>query len=78
MLFVHRNHDPYLKELEAFKGMIVPLFERDDVAIYNSIPTAEGTLMLAIQYTDFTIHDSNIMILGFGRVGKRWSIHLKG
>ena len=69
---------PYLKELEAFKGMIVPLFERDDVAIYNSIPTAEGTLMLAIQYTDFTIHDSNIMILGFGRVGKTLVHSFKG
>ncbi len=69
---------PYLKDLDTFKGMIVPLFERDDVAIYNSIPTAEGTLMLAIQYTDFTLHDSNITILGFGRVGKTLVHSFKG
>ncbi len=48
---------------------LVKLFERDDVAIYNSIPTVEGTIMLAIQHTDFTIHGSNIVVLGLGRVG---------
>lgn len=48
---------------------LVKLFERDDVAIYNSIPTVEGTIMMAIQHTDFTIHGSTIMVLGLGRVG---------
>ncbi|WHY74464.1 dipicolinic acid synthetase subunit A [Fictibacillus enclensis] len=45
------------------------LFDRDDVAIYNSIPTVEGTLMMVIQNTDTTIHNSNTVVLGFGRVG---------
>ncbi|MBD8068249.1 dipicolinic acid synthetase subunit A [Bacillus sp. PS06] len=48
---------------------LVKLFERDDVAIYNSIPTVEGTIMIVIQHTDITIHDSNVMVLGLGRVG---------
>ncbi|MEH7110939.1 dipicolinic acid synthetase subunit A [Neobacillus niacini] len=48
---------------------LIQLFERDDVAIYNSIPTVEGTIMMAIQHTDFTIHGSNIAVLGLGRVG---------
>ncbi|MCF6410620.1 dipicolinic acid synthetase subunit A [Pseudalkalibacillus salsuginis] len=47
----------------------IKLFERDDVAIYNAIPTVEGTIMMVIQHTDFTIHQSNLMVLGFGRVG---------
>ncbi|MEH6942600.1 dipicolinate synthase subunit DpsA [Bacillus sp. JJ722] len=47
----------------------IALFERDDVAILNSIPTAEGTLMLAIQHTSRTIHGSNVLVLGFGRIG---------
>ncbi|MGG7618903.1 dipicolinic acid synthetase subunit A [Bacillus coreaensis] len=51
------------------KRRLVKLFERDDVAIYNSIPTVEGTIMMAIQHTDFTIHGSTIMVLGLGRVG---------
>ncbi|RFU61578.1 dipicolinic acid synthetase subunit A [Peribacillus glennii] len=48
---------------------LVQLFERDDVAIYNSIPTVEGTIMMAIQHTDFTIHGSTVAVLGFGRTG---------
>lgn len=49
---------------------LIELMSRDDVAIYNSIPTAEGTIMLAIQNTDITIHHSNVFVFGFGRVGE--------
>ncbi|WP_159434200.1 dipicolinate synthase subunit DpsA [Domibacillus mangrovi] len=45
------------------------LFEREDAAIHNSIPTAEGTLMIAMQQTPFTIHQSKVVVVGFGRVG---------
>src|SRR5699024_9199144 len=48
---------------------LVRLFARDDLAIYNSIPTAEGALSIAMEHTDYTIHGSSVMILGFGRVG---------
>jgi dipicolinate synthase subunit A len=48
---------------------LIPLFDRDDVAIYNSIPTAEGTIMMAIENTDYTIHSSRVIVAGFGRVG---------
>ncbi len=48
---------------------LVQLFKRDDVAIYNSIPTVEGTIMMAIQNTDITIHQSSVAVLGLGRVG---------
>src|SRR5690606_27597318 len=48
---------------------LVLLFSRNDVAIYNSIPTVEGTIMMAIQHTDFTIHGSKTVVLGLGRVG---------
>ncbi|PAV28848.1 dipicolinic acid synthetase subunit A [Virgibacillus profundi] len=48
---------------------LIVLFDRDDIAIFNSIPTAEGALNLAIEETDFTIHGANVMVLGFGRVG---------
>jgi dipicolinate synthase subunit A len=61
---------PYLKKVCKDHGIeLIELFDRDDVAIYNSIPTAEGALMMAIQNTDITIHGSQCMILGFGRTG---------
>ncbi len=61
---------PYLKKMcSDLQVELVELLDRDEVAIYNSIPTAEGTIMMAIQNTDFTIHDSNVVVLGFGRTG---------
>jgi dipicolinate synthase subunit A len=69
----------YLKRLcEAHSISLVELFDRDDVAIYNSIPTAEGALMLAIQNTDITIHGSICMVLGFGRTGFTMAKTLQG
>lgn len=48
---------------------VVQLLERNDVAIYNSIPTVEGAIMMAIQNTDITIHDADVIVLGLGRTG---------
>lgn len=60
----------YLDEIiTKSKRKLIKLFERDDVAIFNSIPTVEGTIMMVIQNTDFTIHGSNVIVLGFGRTG---------
>lgn len=70
---------PYLKKL-CFEHNIqlVELLDRDDVAIYNSIPTAEGALMMAIQNTDITIHGSVCMVLGLGRTGLTMARTLQG
>ncbi|QFT88919.1 Dipicolinate synthase subunit A [Bacillus sp. THAF10] len=60
----------YLNQLIANTNRnLVQLFERDDVAIYNAIPTVEGTIMMVIQHTDITIHNSKVAVLGLGRVG---------
>ncbi|WP_026559300.1 dipicolinic acid synthetase subunit A [Bacillus sp. J37] len=60
----------YLDNLvQSTNKKLVQLFKRDDVAIYNSIPTVEGTLMMVIQHTDITIHGSTVAVLGLGRVG---------
>ncbi|MBY0012817.1 dipicolinate synthase subunit DpsA [Paenibacillus typhae] len=60
----------YLKSL-CYKHHIelVELLSKDEIAIYNSISTAEGAIMLAIQNTEITIHNSVCMVLGFGRIG---------
>src|SRR5699024_11174127 len=61
---------PYLEKKLADKQItFIPLMERDDVAIYNSVQTAEGTILLALQQMKTTIHDSIVVVLGLGRVG---------
>lgn len=49
---------------------LVTLLNRDDLAIKNSIPTAEGALLVALQNTDYTIHGSQVLITGYGRIGQ--------
>jgi dipicolinate synthase subunit A len=60
----------YLQQLCSEAGKkVVQMLDRDDIAIYNSIPTMEGALMMAIQNTDITVHGSRTVVLGLGRVG---------
>lgn len=46
---------------------VVELAEDDEVAILNSIPTAEGAIFLAMEKLPITIHGSRAVVLGFGR-----------
>ncbi|MBE3596066.1 MAG: dipicolinate synthase subunit DpsA [Hydrogenibacillus sp.] len=68
----------YLRERAARFGLpLVVLFDRDDVAILNAVPTAEGAIMFAIQHTDITLHQSHTAVVGFGRVGMTLAPRLK-
>lgn len=69
LIFTGISNDYLTTVTNELKLELVPLFNRDDVAIYNSIPTAEGTIMMVIEHTDYTIHSSRVMVVGFGRVG---------
>jgi len=46
------------------------LLDDDAFCIRNAIPTAEGTLSIAIENTSYTIHSARLTVLGYGRVGK--------
>lgn len=49
---------------------IIDLIKCEELAVLNSISTAEGTIQIAMEETNVTLHGSNILILGFGRIGK--------
>jgi dipicolinate synthase subunit A len=52
------------------REMRVIQYARDDtIAILNSIPTAEGAVKIALEQLPITIHGSQVLIAGFGRVG---------
>lgn len=53
-------------------------FLREEMQILNAIPTAEGAIQVAMREMLTTIHDSNILVLGFGRIGKVLSKMLYG
>ena len=49
---------------------VIDIMKRDELAILNTIATAEGTIEVAISNTDRILQGSRVLILGFGRVGK--------
>ena len=49
---------------------IIDIMKREELAVLNTIATAEGTIQIAIENTNKILHGSEVLILGFGRIGK--------
>lgn len=62
--------DDIKKRLDENYMQVVDIMKRDDLAILNTIATAEGTIEVAIKNTDKILQGSRVLVLGFGRVGK--------
>ncbi|MFZ5645765.1 MAG: dipicolinate synthase subunit DpsA [Bacillota bacterium] len=48
---------------------LIEIMKLDEVAILNSIPSAEGAIQMAMENSVITIHGSRSAVLGFGRTG---------
>ena len=46
------------------------LLDFEEYAILNAIATAEGAIQIAMEETNKTLFGSDILIMGFGRIGK--------
>lgn len=57
---------------------IFDIVKREELAVLNAISTAEGAIQIAINETPKNIHGNNILVLGFGRIGKVLSKMLDG
>jgi dipicolinate synthase subunit A len=55
---------------EVFNVYYIDLLEREEMSILNAIPTAEGAIQVAMEEMPITLHNSNSLVLGFGRIGK--------
>lgn len=56
---------------------LVDYFEREELSVLNSIPTAEGALQIAMENTAITLFGSSCLVVGYGRIGKILSADLK-
>lgn len=57
---------------------IIDIMKREELAVLNTIATAEGTIQIAIENTNKILHGSEVLILGFGRIGKVLARKLAG
>lgn len=49
---------------------IIDIMKREELAVLNTVATAEGAIEIAISNTNKILHGSDVLILGFGRIGK--------
>lgn len=62
---------PVLDELmEKHNLTMHNYFARPDLAVATGIPTSEGVVMYAMEETPHTIYNSNVMVIGYGNVGR--------
>lgn len=68
----------FLSLIKEKKIQFYDYFLREELNILNAIPTAEGAIAIAMEELPVTLHGSNCLILGFGRIGKVLAHMLQG
>lgn len=69
----------YLKELaETISFPLIEVADTDEIAIPNSVPSAEGAIQLAMEKLPITMHSSQSFVIGYGRVAPTLCTMLKG
>lgn len=64
-------------ELKSMGITYFDYLERPEFPVYNAVPTAEGAIEIAISETPYTIHESKILITGYGNISKCLAYILK-
>lgn len=57
---------------------VIDIMQCEEFSIKNAAATSEGAIKKAIEMTEYTLNNSNILILGYGRIGKCLSRNLEG
>jgi dipicolinate synthase subunit A len=56
---------------------LIDYYDREELAILNTIPTAEGAIQIAMEELPITIHGAKCLVTGYGRVSKMLCHDLK-
>lgn len=73
-----RISDKIVHMAQVYNVYAIDILEREEMAVLNAIPTAEGAIQIAMEELPITLHDSKALILGFGRIGRILSKMLQG
>lgn len=62
--------DAALEALARERGLTLrDYFAREELAVLNAVPTAEGAIQIAMEELPVTLQDARALVLGFGRLG---------
>ena len=71
--------DPVTEALAGQRGItVLDYFAREELAVANAVPTAEGAVQIALEQLPITLHGSRVLVIGFGRVGRAAAQRMAG
>lgn len=73
-----RISDKIVHLAQVYNVYCSDILEREEMAVLNAIPTAEGAIQIALEELPITLHDCKALVMGFGRIGKILAKMLQG
>lgn len=60
-----------LKHLAQERELVLQdYFAREELAVLNAVPTAEGAIQIALEQLPITLHGARVLLVGFGRLSR--------
>lgn len=69
--------EAFRRRLDALRLTYTDYLLREELAVLNAVPTAEGALQLALEELPVTIYGLDVLVIGYGRISKVLSSILK-
>ena len=71
--------DAATQALARDRGLVLhDYFAREELAVANAVPTAEGAIQIALEEMPVTLHGSRALVIGYGRLGRALAPRLAG
>lgn len=59
------------REAALRRGLAIhDYFAREELAVANAVPTAEGAIQIALEELPITLHGARALVVGYGRLGR--------
>src|SRR5699024_6630658 len=78
LVFTGNVSSEILRKSKLYNIEILDIMKNEEFAVLNAIPTAEETIKIIIENMKKIIHNSNCLIMGYGRLGKLLAQKLSG
>lgn len=63
--------DPATLAMARERGLLLhDYFAREELAVANAVPTAEGAVQIAMEELPVTVHGARTLVIGYGRLGR--------
>ena len=69
--------EEYENILTKNNNKVIDLLKCEDYAILNAEPTSEGAIQIAMENTKIALQNSNVLVIGYGKIGKILTKQLK-